>query len=98
MDISGLRASDADREHVAEILREETAQGRLDVEESAHRLTAAYGATTKVQLEQLIADLPQPASIDTTDLTRSNAPTVALIAGLACPLAFVLILVVALIR
>jgi hypothetical protein len=41
-----LRASDADRELVAERLRDALAEGRLDMEEFGERLDAAYQART----------------------------------------------------
>ncbi|MFD6416908.1 DUF1707 domain-containing protein [Streptomyces sp. NPDC060194] len=53
-----LRASDADRERVADRLRDALAEGRLDMEEFGHRLDAAYGARTYGELEPLTADLP----------------------------------------
>jgi hypothetical protein len=53
-----LRASDAEREAVAERLREAAAEGRLDPEELDERLGRAYGARTRAELEGLTADLP----------------------------------------
>ncbi|MGA5700776.1 DUF1707 SHOCT-like domain-containing protein [Peterkaempfera bronchialis] len=53
-----LRASDADRERVADILRDAFAEGRLDVNEHAERIEAAYGAKTLGELEPLTRDLP----------------------------------------
>lgn len=53
-----LRASDADRERVAEVLREAVAEGRLTMEEFDERLDAAYRARTYAELEPLTRDLP----------------------------------------
>ncbi|MEY9936097.1 DUF1707 domain-containing protein [Streptacidiphilus sp. MAP5-3] len=53
-----LRASDADRERVAEALRDAYAEGRLDAEEHAERLEAAYAAKTMGELVPLTKDLP----------------------------------------
>ncbi|MFF8785372.1 DUF1707 domain-containing protein [Streptomyces sp. NPDC015125] len=53
-----LRASDADRERVAEILRDAVAEGRLAMEEFDERLDTAYKARTYRELEPLTADLP----------------------------------------
>ncbi|MEU6117965.1 DUF1707 domain-containing protein [Streptomyces sp. NPDC047117] len=53
-----LRASDADRDRVAEILRDALAEGRLRMEEFDERLEAAYEARTYGELEPLTADLP----------------------------------------
>ena len=53
-----LRASDADREHVAERLRKATGEGRLLAEELEERLGAALSARTYGELDSLVADLP----------------------------------------
>src|SRR5258706_15211684 len=53
-----LRASDAEREQVAEVLRRHAAEGRLDAEELDDRLGAAYAARTHGDLAVLTADLP----------------------------------------
>lgn len=53
-----LRASDADRDRVAEILRDALAEGRLGMEEFDERLEAAYQARTYGELVPLTADLP----------------------------------------
>ncbi|GES29730.1 DUF1707 domain-containing protein [Streptomyces angustmyceticus] len=57
-----LRAADADRERVAEILRDAVAEGRLAMEEFDERLDAAYRARTYRELEPLTADLPVAAA------------------------------------
>ncbi|MEU2787785.1 DUF1707 domain-containing protein [Streptomyces sp. NPDC007100] len=59
-ELPDLRASDADRDRVAEILRDALAEGRLAMEEFDERLTAAYQARTVGALRPLVADLPQP--------------------------------------
>jgi Domain of unknown function (DUF1707) len=53
-----LRASDADRERTAELLREHHAVGRLTAEEFNDRLERAFAARTLGDLEELLADLP----------------------------------------
>jgi hypothetical protein len=53
-----LRASDADRERVAEVLRDALAEGRLDMEEFEERLEAAYKARTYGELAPITRDLP----------------------------------------
>jgi hypothetical protein len=53
-----LRASDADRERVAEALRDAYAEGRLNADEHAERLEAAYAAKTMGELVPLTKDLP----------------------------------------
>ncbi|MFJ1995460.1 DUF1707 SHOCT-like domain-containing protein [Streptomyces asiaticus] len=61
-DPAGMRASDAERERIAEVLREAVAEGRLDMEEFEERLGAAYAARTHGELEPLVRDLPVPGS------------------------------------
>ena len=53
-----LRASDADREQVAERLRKATAEGRLTTDELDERLGVALSARTYRELDVLVADLP----------------------------------------
>nr|WP_251014987.1 DUF1707 domain-containing protein [Streptomyces sp. ISL-99] len=57
-----MRASDAERERVAEVLRDAVAEGRLDMEEFDQRLDAVYKARTHGELEPLVRDLPAPGS------------------------------------
>jgi len=53
-----LRASDAEREHHSELLREHAAQGRLTVDELEERLDRVYAASTRGELATVVADLP----------------------------------------
>ncbi|WP_328496087.1 DUF1707 domain-containing protein [Streptomyces sp. NBC_00414] len=53
-----LRASDADREQVAEVLRDALAEGRLDMAEFEERLEETYKARTYGELEPITRDLP----------------------------------------
>ena len=53
-----LRASDADRERVAEALREAYAEGRLTAEEHSERVDSVYAAKTLGELVPLTVDLP----------------------------------------
>lgn len=55
---SAIRASDADREAAATELRRHFATGRLDSDELAERLSAAYAARTHGNLDKLFVDLP----------------------------------------
>lgn len=55
---SRLRASNADRERVAAVLREAAAEGRLDLHELDERLARLYAARTYAELEPLTYDLP----------------------------------------
>jgi hypothetical protein len=53
-----LRASDADRERTAQLLREHHAVGRLTAEEFEGRLGQVFQARTLGELDALLADLP----------------------------------------
>ena len=57
-----LRASDADRDRVAGVLREALAEGRLTPEEHGERVDAVYAAKTLGALEPLTRDLPVSGS------------------------------------
>jgi hypothetical protein len=61
-ELPDMRASDAERERVAETLREALAEGRLDMEEFGQRVDAAYQARTHAELEPLVRDLPAVSS------------------------------------
>jgi hypothetical protein len=55
-----LRASDADREQIAERLRHAAAEGRLFADELEERLGAALSAKTYGELDEVVSDLPEP--------------------------------------
>ncbi len=57
-DKGNLRASDADRERVAEVLRQAAGDGRLTMEELDERLDAVYAAKTYAELVPITHDLP----------------------------------------
>ncbi|TVT45278.1 DUF1707 domain-containing protein [Amycolatopsis rhizosphaerae] len=54
-----MRASNADRERVAQILHNALAEGRITVQELEERLDSVYAAKTLAELEPPIADLPE---------------------------------------
>jgi hypothetical protein len=54
-----LRASDAERERTATLLRDHAAAGRLTPEELGDRLDVAYAARTVGELDALTHDLPE---------------------------------------
>jgi hypothetical protein len=56
-----MRASDADRERVANVLREAAGDGRLTMDELDERLDAVYAAKTYAELEPITHDLPDAA-------------------------------------
>ena len=61
-DEMGLRCSDAEREATIARLRDAASEGRLQLEELAERVEAAYGAATRGDLDRLVDDLPGPGS------------------------------------
>jgi len=56
-----MRASDADRDRIAEVLGDSFVAGRLTPEEHGQRLDALYAAKTLDELQPLVADLPVKA-------------------------------------
>jgi Flp pilus assembly protein TadB len=79
---AALRASDADREQVAERLRHAAAEGRILAEELEQRLAAALRARTYGELHALVSDLPRP-------LRRQQRSTTALVGRSALAIAIV---------
>ncbi|MEU2880153.1 DUF1707 domain-containing protein [Streptomyces sp. NPDC007070] len=55
---TGLRASDADRDRIADLLRDALAEGRLTADEHAERVEGVLSAKTVGELEVFIQDLP----------------------------------------
>src|SRR5581483_5304127 len=56
-----IRASDEDRERIADRLRQGHAEGRLDLAEFQQRLERCYSSKTLGELSELVGDLPRPA-------------------------------------
>ncbi|MFJ9560446.1 DUF1707 domain-containing protein [Streptomyces fuscichromogenes] len=69
-DAPELRAADADRERVAEILRDALAEGRLDMAEFEERLEATYQARTYGELTPITRDLPAAGTSPAVSLTK----------------------------
>ena len=65
-----LRASDADRDHVAALLGQALSEGRLNAEEHSERIEQVYAAKTLGELRPLVADLP----VSFTPPTAGAAP------------------------
>jgi Domain of unknown function (DUF1707) len=94
---SSLKASDADRERVAERLRNAAAEGRLLAHELEQRMATALRARTYGELDAVVADLPgervgltraRPRSL------RSLGPVPAIALVLALPMVFALVVAV----
>ena len=56
-----VRASDSERESTVQVLRDHCVQGRLTFEEFDERVSRAYAATARSELERLVSDLPGSA-------------------------------------
>jgi hypothetical protein len=70
-DDKAMRASDADREQVAEVLRAAAGDGRLTLAELQDRLEALYAARTYGELEPVVSDL----SVSTLPSAKGSAPS-----------------------
>jgi uncharacterized protein DUF1707 len=69
-----IRASDADRDRVAALLREHHAAGRLTVEEFQERMDRALEARTLGELDELMTDLPAIDLYQLPDASLRRAP------------------------
>ncbi|MGW0661286.1 DUF1707 SHOCT-like domain-containing protein [Streptodolium elevatio] len=69
-----IRASDADRDRVAQVLRTAFEEGRLTIEEHSERIEALYGAKTMGELEPLTFDLPTGAARPNLGKASSSSP------------------------
>jgi hypothetical protein len=69
-----VRASDADRDRVIDVLRAATADGRLTADEFSERMAAALSSRTFRELAPLTADLVIPASRAPAGRAPESAP------------------------
>jgi uncharacterized protein DUF1707 len=70
-----IRASDADRDRVASLLREHHAAGRLTAEEFHERMDRALEARTVGELDELMTDLPAIDLYQLPDASLRRGPT-----------------------
>lgn len=80
-----LRASDSDRDRIAEVLREAAGEGRLSLDELSHRLDAVYAARTYAELEPIVEDLPASGTAPAPALASPRSGSVAVGGGAAGP-------------
>jgi len=73
-----LRASDADREAVADVLRARMAEGYLSLDTFSWRVERAYSARTAGELESLLSDLPGTVSAGVRGLLARAGRTLGL--------------------
>jgi class 3 adenylate cyclase len=70
-----IRASDAEREYVVDVLRAHCSEGRIDLDEFSERINRVYAARTIGELTEITADLPVPASQAGPAATREPGRT-----------------------
>jgi hypothetical protein len=90
MQRSRLRASDADREAVADRLRNAAAEGRILAHELEERVARALRARTYGELDAVVADLPMAQSA-----SRASFPLVRPALAVALALATIAVVAVA---
>jgi hypothetical protein len=86
-----IRAADADRDAVAERLRQAAVEGRLEPHELEERLHIALRARTYADLDRLVADLPRRVPRQ-----RPAAPAGGMVLAIAVRIAVLLVVVAAL--
>ena len=74
-DLETLRAADADRQQVADQLKDALEEGRLSLHEYDERVALAYAARTYADLLTIVADLPQPG-LSTAEVRSRRAARV----------------------
>ena len=75
-DVRGkMRAADADRDHIVEILSTAYSEGRLSKDEYDARLESALSARTYADLDQLVTDLPAAWATMVTPAARTTTVT-----------------------
>lgn len=87
---ASLRCADADREHVAGVLREHYAEGRLDLNEFQERTDTVYAAKTFADLAPVTRDLPALETAELPEQKDEDLPARAALVGFL-PLLVVLI-------
>ncbi|MFI2423906.1 DUF1707 domain-containing protein [Streptomyces sp. NPDC018955] len=70
-----LRASDADRDRTADLLREALAEGRLTADEHAERVEGVLAAKTVGELEVFVRDLPAAHQRRAAHASAPSRPT-----------------------
>lgn len=86
-----MRACDADRDRVAELLNLAYSEGRLSKDEYDERLELAFSARTYADLDQIVTDLPPVPPVPVVPPTTAVTPVAGInglaVASLACGLA-----------
>jgi len=79
-----MRAADADRDRVVELLKMAYSEGRLSMDEYDGRVENALSARTYADLDQVVTDLPATRATMVTPVVKTNGLA---IASLACGVA-----------
>lgn len=79
--MTGIRASDAEREQISKVLQTAAGEGRLTPDEAGERLAEAQSATYRHELEQLVADLPPVVVSDVARGRGRSVPRAFWVAG-----------------
>jgi hypothetical protein len=69
-----LRAANADRDAIGDILRRQHVAGRLDTDEFAERYGRSLQAKTYAELDELIADLPADTELVAAGAASGGSP------------------------
>jgi hypothetical protein len=69
-----VRASDAEREEFARMVREATGEGRLNLGEGDERLAQIYAAKYRDELRPLVSDLPAGATVEPARVGSGPGP------------------------
>lgn len=72
-----LRVSDAEREHVVELLQAAIGRGLLDLDEFSQRADTAYAARTRGELNKVLTDLPGLTHPQAVGATSGQVPRTA---------------------
>ena len=94
---SSLRASDADRDAVAERLRQAAVEGRLEPHELEDRLHTALRARTYGELDRVMSDLPRRAAPRARPRPRASVGVAGLLLAALVRLVVVLLVIAALV-
>ena len=80
-----LRASDADREQTADLLRHAAGEGRLTMDELDERLDLVYETRTQRELDKLTADVVVPGDAQRVAVADAGEVGRRRVASGSCP-------------
>jgi class 3 adenylate cyclase len=77
-----VRISDAERTQVVDRLRRHCADGRITLDEFSDRAGQVYAARTRADLVEVLADLPEPLPVPSSDAPAVRRRTTSLVVGI----------------